>query len=51
MKIARTPSMIALAIYLILIGLSGLFGIRWGVLSPLVPISALAAGVLMLAGK
>jgi hypothetical protein len=43
--------MIALAIYLILIGLAGLFGINLGVLSILVPIFALVAGALILAGK
>jgi hypothetical protein len=43
--------MIALAIYLILIGLIGLFGINLGVLQILVPIFALVAGVLILAGR
>jgi hypothetical protein len=51
MKITRTPSLIALAIYLILIGLTGLFGIHLGVLSMLVPLMALIAGVLILAGR
>ena len=51
MKITRSPSMIALAIYLILVGLVGVFGIHLGVLSILVPIFALVAGVLILAGK
>ena len=51
MKIIKSPSMIALAIYLIIIGLIGLFGINLGVLQILVPIFALVAGVLILAGR
>ena len=39
------------AIYLIFVGLTGLFGIHLGVLSILVPIFALVAGVLILIGK
>ena len=40
-----------LAIYLIVIGLTNLFSINLGVLSILVPILALVAGILILIGK
>lgn len=40
-----------LAIYLILVGLSGAFGFNLGQLSIVVPILAISAGVLMLLGK
>jgi hypothetical protein len=51
MKINRPPSMIALAIYLILIGVLSIFGINLGVLSMITPVLALVAGVLILMGK
>ena len=51
MKIIKTPGLLLLAIYLIVMGLTGIFGIRWGELSILVPLLALAAGVLILIGK
>lgn len=43
--------MLCLAAYLILIGLTGLFKISLGMLSPVVPLLALVAGVLILIGK
>lgn len=43
--------MLLLSIYLILLGLMGLFGIRLGELSIIVPLLALIAGILILVGK
>jgi hypothetical protein len=43
--------MILLAVYLILIGAAGLFGISLGQLSFLVPLLALIAGILLLLGR
>jgi hypothetical protein len=43
--------MILLAIYLILVGLVGLAGLTLGGASILLPILALAAGILILLGK
>ncbi len=43
-------SRIILAIYLTLVGLGGLFGIKLGEASIIMPILALAAGILMLPG-
>lgn len=40
-----------LAVYLILIGLIQLFGIHLGILSPVLPLLALGAGVCLLLGK
>jgi hypothetical protein len=40
-----------LAVYLILVGALQLFGIHLGVLSPIVPVLAIAAGVCLLLGK
>lgn len=51
MNVIKTPGLLLLAIYLIIIGLIGIFGISLGQLSILVPILALAAGVLILIGK
>ncbi|MDB6006602.1 MAG: hypothetical protein JWR15_3589 [Prosthecobacter sp.] len=51
MNVTKTPSTALLAIYLILVGFIGAFGISLGALSILVPCLALAAGVLMLIGK
>lgn len=42
---------ILLAIYLIVVGLMGLFGISLGQLHILVPLLALASGVCLLIGK
>jgi len=51
MKIPSNLGMILLACYLILVGLSGLFGFNLGQLSFLVPLLALLAGVLILIAK
>jgi len=47
----KNRGLLLLGIYLIVIGLMGLFGIRLGQLSFLVPLLALAAGILILIGK
>lgn len=47
----KNIGMVLLAIYLILIGVIGTFGISLGQLSILVPILAIAAGVALLIGK
>ncbi len=48
MNITKNLGMLLLAIYLILIGLMGLIGFSLGIL---MPILALAAGILILIGK
>jgi hypothetical protein len=48
MNITKNLGMLLLAIYLIIIGLMGLIGFSLGIL---VPILALAAGILILIGK
>ena len=47
MKIIKTPGQLALAIYLILVGL-GAFSISLGIVTPIV---GLVAGILILIGK
>lgn len=47
----KNIGMLLLAIYLILIGVIGTFGISLGQLTILVPILAIAAGVCLLIGK
>ena len=51
MQITKNVGMLLLAIYLILIGVMSLFGINLGELNVLVPILALASGVLILIGR
>jgi len=51
MRLNRNLGMVLLAIYLILVGLEGLFGFSLGSLSILVPICALAAGILLLLNR
>jgi len=51
MKIIRTPGMLLLSIYLILVGVIGIFGISLGQLSIVMPLLALVAGVLILIGR
>lgn len=51
MTITKNYGMLVLAIYLLLVGLSGVFGFNLGQLNVLVPILALVAGVLILIGK
>ena len=48
MNITKNLGMLLLAIYLIVIGLMGLLGFSLGIL---IPILALAAGILILIGK
>ena len=47
----RNLGNLLLAIYLILVGLIGVFGISLGQLSIIVPILAIVAGVFLLLGK
>jgi hypothetical protein len=47
----KNLGMLLLAIYLIIVGLIGTFGFSLGQLSILVPILAIAAGVMILIGK
>lgn len=47
----KNLGMLLLAIYLIVTGLIGLFGISLGQLSVVVPALAIAAGVFLLIGK
>ncbi len=49
--ITKNIGMLLLAIYLILVGLIGIFGISLGAASILVPILALVAGIMILLGK
>jgi hypothetical protein len=51
MSINKNLGILLLAIYLIIIGLSGTFGLNLGQLNQAVPVLALAAGVLLLLGK
>jgi len=51
MNITKNRGMLALAIYLIVVGCMGAFGISLGALNILVPILAIVAGVLLLLGK
>jgi len=48
MRLNKNLGMILLAVYLILVGLAGLFHFTLGGLEILVPICALAAGILLL---
>jgi hypothetical protein len=49
--ITKNIGMLLLAIYLILVGLMGIFSISLGAASILLPILALIAGVMILLGK
>ncbi len=51
MNFTKNIGMLVLAIYLIIVGLSGAFGFNLGQLSIIVPILAIAAGILILLGK
>ena len=51
MNITKNRSMLVLAIYLIIVGCTGAFGIGLGALSILVPCLAIVAGVLLLIDK
>jgi uncharacterized membrane protein len=49
--ITKNIGMLVLAIYLILTGIIGIFGVSLGAASILLPILAVVAGVLILLGK
>jgi hypothetical protein len=49
--ITKNIGMLLLAIYLILVGIIGIFGVSLGAASILIPILALIAGILILIGK
>lgn len=51
MNITKNRGLLALAIYLIIVGFIGAFNVSLGALSILVPILAIVAGVLLLMGK
>lgn len=51
MKITNNIGTFLLCIYLILLGITGIFAINLGGLSILLPALALSAGVLLLIGK
>ena len=49
--ITKNIGMLVLAIYLILVGIIGIFGVSLGAAGILLPILALVAGILILLGK
>ena len=49
--ITKNIGMLLLGIYLILVGIIGIFGVSLGVASIVIPILALGAGILILIGK
>ena len=51
MNVTKNLGMLVLAIYLIVLGLTGLFGIHLGQLSIVVPLLAIVAGILILIGR
>lgn len=51
MNINKNVGLLVLAIYLIIVGLTGLFSISLGQLSIVVPLMALVAGILILIGR
>lgn len=51
MNITKNRGLLVLAIYLIIVGFIGAFGITLGALSILVPILAIVAGVLLIMEK
>lgn len=51
MRITRNLGIVLLAIYLILIGLSGLFGLSFSGMGVIMAVLALLAGVLLLMGR
>ena len=51
MNFTKNLGMLVLAIYLIIIGITGVFGVSLGGASILLPILALIAGILILIGK
>jgi hypothetical protein len=51
MNINKNVGLLVLAIYLIIVGVTGLFTISLGQLSIVVPLMALVAGILILIGR
>lgn len=51
MNLTKNIGMLVLAIYLIIIGITGTFGLSLGQASVVMPVLAIAAGVLILIGK
>jgi hypothetical protein len=51
MKFKEKPSMLVLAIYLILVGLIGITGTNLGAAALILPILAIVAGVMILLGR
>jgi hypothetical protein len=51
MNFTKNIGMLLLAVYLIVVGLIGIFGISLGGIAILVPILALAAGIFILIGR
>ena len=51
MNVTKSPSMLLLAIYLILVGLTGVAGVSLGAAAIVLPILALVTGVMILLGK
>ncbi|HYF35215.1 MAG TPA: hypothetical protein VD994_08015 [Prosthecobacter sp.] len=51
MTVTKNIGLLLLAIYLIIVGLTGMFGFSLGALSVLVPILAAAAGAFILIGR
>jgi hypothetical protein len=49
--ITKNIGMLLLAIYLILVGIIGIFGVSLGAAAILLPILALVAGIMILLGK
>jgi len=49
--ITKNIGMLLLAIYLILVGIVGIFGVSLGAAGMLLPILALIAGIMILLGK
>ena len=51
MKLNKNLGLLVLGIYLILVGLVGLFGLHFGQLNLILPLLALVAGILVLMGR
>lgn len=51
MNFAKNPSMLLLAIYLVLVGLTGVAGANLGAAAIVLPILALVTGALILLGR
>lgn len=51
MKLNKNLGLLVLGIYLILVGLVGLFDLHFGQLNLIIPLLALAAGILVLMGR